>query len=361
MKRHLWMGLTASLLCLQAVGAQEISSDSKHKIGTFLDQKAKEEVAIGQITIDSTSIEKNTLKLFANINCAYIPFREKNVTEIYEGIRAILPSSFEKYQLELYTNDRKIEELIPQAYRKKKSKKGERFAPGDEQALVTPISRPFSPSKGLRNRHIALWQSHGWYYESKLSRWEWQRARLMQTVEDLYTQSYVLPFLVPMLENAGANVLLPRERDCQRHEVIIDNDGCLDHQSVYTESVADKAWKQVDGIGFAHHRNQYKDFENPFREGSFRQIETIKKGKESKAEWIPSIPSTGEYAVYVSYQTVKNSTEDALYTVYHAGGKTEFKVNQQMGGGTWIYLGTFSFQEGLNTNYKVTLDRKSVV
>ncbi|HBX21035.1 MAG TPA: hypothetical protein DEF88_11365, partial [Porphyromonadaceae bacterium] len=67
--------------------------------------------------------------------------------------------------------------------------------------------------------------SHGWYYEQKLSRWEWQRARIFQTVEDLYTQSYVVPFLVPMLENAGANVLLPRERDYNTHEIIIDNNG----------------------------------------------------------------------------------------------------------------------------------------
>lgn len=346
-------------MCFHTVSAQEITSDLKDRIGAFLDQKAKEEIAVGRVMIDSAAIERKTLKFFANINCAYIPFRENSVAEIYEGINALLPASLNKYTVELYTNDRKIEDLIPQALRKKKSKKSERFAPGDGKSLVTPLSRPITPEKGLTNRHIALWQSHGWYYESKLSRWEWQRARLMQTVEDLYTQSYVLPFLVPMLENAGANVLLPRERDCQLHEVIIDNDGCLDHHSIYTESVADKAWTQVKGKGFAHLRKQYKDFENPFKEGSFRQIETIKKGKESTAEWIPEIPATGSYAVYVSYQTVKNSSEDALYTVYHAGGKTEFKVNQQMGGGTWIYLGNFSFKKGCHPGYKVTLSNRS--
>ena len=99
----------------------------------------------------------------------------------------------------------------------------------------------------IYNRHIALWQSHGWYYEPKLDRWEWQRARIFQTVEDLYTQSYVLPFLVPMLENAGANVLLPRERDCQTAEVIVDNDGCLTGRSVYTENSGDKLWSQGEG------------------------------------------------------------------------------------------------------------------
>ena len=79
-------------------------------------------------------------------------------------------------------------------------------------------------SEGLDGRHIAVWQSHGLYYEQSRGRWEWQRPCLFQTVEDLYTQSYVLPFLVPMLENAGAYVMLPRERDIQKHEIIIDND-----------------------------------------------------------------------------------------------------------------------------------------
>ena len=358
-KQRIFMGLTASLFCWQVVGAQEISSDLKNKIGSFLDEQAKTEIAVGKVGIDSAAIEGNTLKLFANINCSCIPFREENVRAIYDGIKALLPASLQKYTVEVYTDDRTIEDLIPMALRKKKSKKSERFAPGDEKALVTPLSRPYSPSKGLENRHIALWQSHGWYYESKLSRWEWQRARMMQTVEDLYTQSYVLPFLVPMLENAGANVLLPRERDCRREEIIIDNDGCLGHHSIYTETVAEKAWTQVDGAGFAHFRNQYEHFENPFREGSFRQIETIKRGEESTARWIPEIPVSGAYAVYVSYQTLANSSDDALYTVYHAGGKTEFKVNQQMGGGTWVYLGMFSFKEGCDPNCRVELSNRS--
>ena len=56
-------------------------------------------------------------------------------------------------------------------------------------------------------------------------RWEWQRARLYGTIEDLYPFSYIQPWLLPMLENAGAHVMLPRERDLQPGEVIVDLDG----------------------------------------------------------------------------------------------------------------------------------------
>ena len=358
-RRHFLLSLLTASLFPQMGGAQELPTEVRQEIGRFLDATAKKEISVGHIKIDSVAIIGNTLQLFANMNCAYIPFREKNVAEIYTGVNALLPAEFAKYHLQIRTNKRSIEELIPQALRSKKDKKAKTFNPGAGTPLTTNLSAPYTPANGLRNRHIALWQSHGFYYEPKLTRWEWQRARIFQTVEDLYTQSYVLPFLVPMLENAGANVLLPRERDCQTVEVIVDNDGNLNSRSVYTENIADKAWAQGNGKGFAHLRSQYIDFENPFKEGTFRTIETIKKGKESTAEWIPEIPSTGRYAVYVSYQTLPNSTDDALYTVYHKGGATRFKVNQQMGGGTWIYLGTFGFDAGKNNTCKVTLSNRS--
>lgn len=352
--------LTASLIP-QTGGAQELPTDVRQEIGKFLDATARKEVSVGRIRIDSVAIEENTLQLFANMNCAYIPFREDNVTEIYQGVQALLPAEFSKYNLQIRTNKRSIEELIPQALRSKKDKKAKTFNPAGTKPLVTALSTPYTPTNGLKNRHIALWQSHGFYYEPKLTRWEWQRARIFQTVEDLYTQSYVLPFLIPMLENAGANVLMPRERDSQIAEVVVDNDGCLHSRSVYTEKIGDKNWMQGTGEGFAHLRDQYINFENPFREGTFRTVETVKgkKEKESTAEWIPELPSTGQYAVYVSYKSLPNSTDDALYTVYHKGGVSQFKVNQQMGGGTWIYLGTFGFDAGKSDAGKVVLSNRS--
>ncbi|MCD8183384.1 MAG: xanthan lyase [Bacteroides sp.] len=353
------LSMLAAALIPQTGGAQELPMETRQEIGKFLDTTARKEVSVGHITIDSVAIEGNVLQLFANMNCAYIPFREENVAEIYQETSALLPAGFGNYKLQLRTNKRSIEELVPQALRTKKDKKADTFTQTAKVPLKTKVSAPYTPTNGLQNRHIAMWQSHGFYYEAKLMRWEWQRARIFQTVEDLYPQSYVLPYLVPMLENAGANVLLPRERDTRTEEVIIDNDGCLNSHSVYTETSADKVWMQGAGEGFAHLRSQYIDFENPFKEGTFRTIETIKKGKESTAEWIPEIPKCGQYAVYVSYQTLPNSADDALYTVYHKGGATQFKINQQMGGGTWIYLGTFGFDAGKNNAYKVTLSNRS--
>lgn len=234
------------------------------------------------------------------------------------------------------------------------------FAPTCQTPLVQELTSPNRPKYGLSNRHIAMWQSHGRYYEAKLDRWEWQRCRLLQTVEDLYTQSYVLPFLVPMLEQAGANVLIPRERDWSSFEAIVDNDGnSFQPKAKYSEYNGKESWKNGTGKGFAYLRKTYTNFENPFTEGTYRMVTSIKNGQESKAEWVPQIDQTGEYAVYVAYHTVPGSTNAARYTVYHRGGISEFKVNQQMGGGTWIYLGKFVFDKNLGKSQRIVLSNKT--
>ncbi|MBP3774543.1 MAG: xanthan lyase [Bacteroidaceae bacterium] len=232
-----------------------------------------------------------------------------------------------------------------------------RFTLKVKTPLIYNESKAWHPTLGLANRHIALWPSHGRYYNQKEDRWIWQRARIFQTVEDIYTQSYVLPFLVPMLENAGATVLMPRERDINPHELIIDNDqsstGCT-----YAETNKKEKWNDGDKAGFAQKRIIYKDFENPFKEGTFRQIKTVKK-EPSEAVWTPDIPEEGEYGVYVSYQSLPESADDAQYTIYHKGQKTIIKVNQTMGGGTWIFLGSYRFDKGKNDQNKVVLSNLS--
>ena len=69
----------------------------------------------------------------------------------------------------------------------------------DLKPIVTNVDRGFRISKGLEGNHIAIWHSHGWYYNHKLKRWMWQRARLFTAVEDLGPFTFTVPYLVPML------------------------------------------------------------------------------------------------------------------------------------------------------------------
>ncbi|MCK9159050.1 MAG: xanthan lyase [Bacteroidaceae bacterium] len=352
--------LIITCLPLQKIRSQVLPGQVRTEVTNFLTEISTKEVCNTKIHIEGINIKSDLLIFDVNADFSYIPFREDNVAKIYQGVRALLPRRFSKYKLVIRTDKQPIEDLIPLTLRNEKDKKIKVFANTSKVPLITRISVPYAPSCGLQNKHIAMWQSHGLYYNSSLDRWEWQRARIFETVEDLYTQSYVLPFLVPMLENAGATVLLPRERDTQTEEIIIDNDRGLKSNSVYSEHSGKYAWLTGSEKGFAHLKEQYKDFENPFKDGTYRQTLTVKNGNKnsSRIEWIPDIPESGKYAVYISYKTVKNSTDDALYTVYHKGEITSFRVNQQMGGSTWIYLGTFNFNQGKSSD-KIVLSNSS--
>jgi len=237
---------------------------------------------------------------------------------------------------------------------------------GNGQPLLERLDAPPAP-RGLAGRHIALWQSHGRYYEEATGRWEWQRAPTFGTCEDLFTQSFVLPYLIPMLENAGAIVLTPRERDPQRREVVVDNDPSFSRDGAspdirgcgtYAES---GYWGQGEGQGFADAKAVYNGDDNPFRMGTYRLTGCIPADSEqisATASWSADIPEAGRYAVYVSYKSIPGSTDAAHYTIQHRGGTSEVIVNQRLGGGTWICLGVYDFAEGQATG-RVTLDNRT--
>lgn len=215
----------------------------------------------------------------------------------------------------------------------------------DEDPWVFNASRPYFVTAGLQNRHLSLWASHGRYWDAERG-WKWQRPNLFCTTEDLFTQTIVVPYLIPMLENAGAIVFTPRERDWQQQEIVVDNDDR--HSISYQEFVNGKKWKNCDSLGFANIQASYQDGENPFQMGTVRQAKATKRKKNSLVSYQPNFQKEGKYAVYVSYQTLPKSVPDAKYIVYHKGQATEFTVNQRMGGGTWVYLGTFEFDKGCN-------------
>lgn len=308
---------------------------------------------IGNVGVDSLYFMNDTLYVMLNKLAGYLPFRRDNVDRLYKGFSSLVSSlEGQEQPLVILADEHRIEDLVPLSLGGTRQKTWGDLYKAYNKPLVRSVGSLNKAEKGLAGKHIALWQSHGWYFEKSLNRWEWQRARMFQTVEDLYTQSYVLPFLVPMLENSGAVVLLPRERDVSTHEYIIDNDPSEWLSGSYSE-VKGK-WRSQKA-GFAYAKQLFRDSENPFKMGTYRQTTTSQGQSTAQAFWRPNIVEDGEYAVYISYKTVPNSTEEALYTVHHEGGKSSFLVNQTMGGGTWIYLGHFPFKAGEHPNQGVEL------
>lgn len=305
----------------------------------------------GKVYIDTILVDEADKQIdihFSRI-FSYMPFREARISYINNQIKDRLGFWFRKYKLNIYTMGQPIENLIPNFYRSDiQEYDSARFSKKKKETpqTIRNISKPYKPTKGLNERTIALWHSHGWYYEPTLDRWEWQRARAFQTVEDLFPMSFVIPYIVPMLENAGANVFLPRERDLQTNEVIIDND-VPDSISYIEKETGGSKWSTGAEKAYATGKRPYRENDNPFKQGTYRKIKASKKATAS-IQYIPDIPESGEYGVYIAYKHGEKNVSDAKYTVYHKGEKTEYEINQKIGGSTWVYLGKFKFDKGVN-------------
>lgn len=298
-----------------------------------------------------------TVKIGLNENFTYLPVTGELVSDLRKKISSVLPDSISDYYVSLNVGDKNYSyyintiDKLPEKYRRNPS-------------FVVAAEPYVSAKKGMEGDIVALWASHGRYYKPGSGTWLWQRPQLFHVTEDTHTMSYILPYVVPMLENAGAYVMLPRERDLNKNEIIVDNDinddGFLFSQPYYKEMTGQTPWVTGEGEGFIYDLPDFRDTENPFENGTYRQTTTVTSGNPSVAAWYADIPEDGEYAVYVSYKTLPNSAEDAHYTVNYSGGSREFRVNQTMGGSTWIYLGTFPLEAGYSdTEPVVTLSNIS--
>ncbi len=295
----------------------------------------------GAIKVESVKIDnkKKSIEIACNENSAYLPLTSDRLDSIKDAIRNSLGSQYKKYKVNITANGKPFDTLVLFSSKDLKGPKEKYQFVTDNDAQAAPL--------GLDGANIALWQSHGWYFEPKLNRWEWQRARIFQTVEDLYTQSYVMPFLMPMLENAGAYVMSPRERDTNPTEIIIDADNAA--TPGYADRNGANQWTTYSGKGFAWDGKYLVNGSHPFSEGTARMVKSVRpdsRTEPASATWTADFPKDGTYAVYVSYVSTPKSAPDARYTVYTANGPRKFTVNQKMGGGTWIYLGHFPFKAG---------------
>ena len=362
------MKIIVFFLCLTLgvnfLSAEDIERNVKERLTDYFGRyTVTAKISTPKLKSVDIDYERKTIAIHASESFAYQPFRPETVEAVYNQVKELLPGPVHYYRLTIFADGKPIEELIPNIYRNKKKDKERMSLKTDykDKAWVKNISRPNEISRGLQDRHIAIWQSHGNYFKNDKNEWGWQRPRLFCTTEDLFTQSFVLPYVIPMLENAGAIVYTPRERDTQKNEIIVDND--TPNASLYLEVGSKKAhWATAPIKGFAQKKAIYRDGENPFTDGTCRFIPTERKKKnkdQAFAEWVPTLPAKGEYAVYVSYRTLPNSVNDAKYLVFHNGGVTEFKVNQKIGGGTWVYLGTFEFDKGNNDYGMVVLSNES--
>lgn len=206
---------------------------------------------------------------------------------------------------------------------------------------------PPTQGKGfLSGKTVYLSPGHGFTWTQNLNKWATQRGNTHNLVEDLLNAEAALHYLVPMLRNAGAQVVTMRERDLNSAEAVVDDaTPKAANGSGYSE--ASGAWQQGTVPGFAA-QPTVKGSDNPFALGSYRASKATAGAATATAHFVPSVPSAGRYAVYVTWVASANRAPDAHYEIRHLGGSSHVRLDQTKHGGTWAWLGYFTFAAGVD-------------
>ena len=211
-------------------------------------------------------------------------------------------------------------------------------------------TNPGPVTGALSGKTVVFNQAHGWYWTG--SSWGTQRTLMWESQEDFAPAEFINHFVIPMIQNAGGLVQTVREPDNQTRMVIVDN---AEGSPAYTET---GSWSNSTANGFVNKAGASWDGTsvNPFGTASATRFANITAGAPTAtATYSPNIPADGYYNVYISYSSSSNRTTQARWQVHHSGGVTEFRVNQQRNGATWLLLGNFHFLAGRNANGKVVV------
>ena len=192
----------------------------KQVLADTLTNIAHQHAFTGKVDISNIRVKNQQIWVYTNTTLSHVSLTPKEVTDIRMLVSKMILGN-QNGKVTIYSGDLELGELVTGVYRNRNANM--RYTLKKVPAWVRNTSATYTTDQGLAGKHIALWGSHGRYYHQTMESWIWQRAKLWTTVEDVYTSSYTMPFLVPMLENAGAVVVQPRERDTQHAEDVVDN------------------------------------------------------------------------------------------------------------------------------------------
>lgn len=211
-----------------------------------------------------------------------------------------------------------------------------------------PRPAPSRPVGALTGKAVYLNPGHGWVWRDSSDSWSLQRGFVQNNIEDFSNVELVNQWLWAYCYNAGADVFSCREADFNSNMVVVDNDDGWDGTKGYYET--GNGWFNSSLAGFKNGLAPYASGVDPFSTGTNRLVQCVVGAPTATARWVPQVPAEGWYNVYVSHSAYSNRSPAAHYRVYHAGGTTDVTLDQRRRRFTWVYLGTFYFESGIDAS-----------
>lgn len=198
--------LCIAFVAIAATGLAQ-AQISQYALADSLTEYANRIAVVGNIKVSNVRIKNQYISIYTNGNIAALSLSEREIARLRGKVSEWVRGD-RNGKVSIFTDGHEIGELVTSRHRLRPAKQRYVLQP---DPMITNTSLPVTLDNALAGQNITVWGSHGRYYNAEKDAWLWQRARMWTMVEDLYTTSYTAPYLVPMLQNAGAVVIQPRE------------------------------------------------------------------------------------------------------------------------------------------------------
>ena len=184
------------------------------------------------------------------------------------------------------------------------------------------------PENGLSGREFVVSPGHGINWNGEA--WAWERPLLFEEREDHRTARICNRWLFPYFKNAGAVVYSCRDRDEQKHEIIVDAN--------FTTSLV-----QLSGSW------QVYDQEDAYRGKALSTPSINATSSTACISYYANIPQDGFYSVSIWYPPSPGACTYVEYIIKDGGANSHvFRINQEKNTARWNYLDAYYFKQGKN-------------
>lgn len=252
-------------------------------------------VWVPPVRVRQMRVNGSTVTVRTNATLGGVVFTPEELKQMRRDVsRWVL--GHERGKVSIYSEKYELAELVPTRLQKRKEKYPDYTKP--DIPCIDCAENNETYKNGMSGRYIALWASHGTYYNAQKDSWIWQRATMWTTVEDLYSTEYVR-LISKMIENAGGVVLQPRAQfEGKNFRKNTDGTWCLTEDNAGQETGRSGLPRRTEAA-------RYWLEEAGFPDSVWRQ-------SDDGNEYIEDLRSRGLWVNYLTGGSKANPTQEGL-------------------------------------------------
>lgn len=207
----------------------------------------------------------------------------------------------------------------------------------DPILTIRPDPARFPDGQALLGKTIAISPGHGYIYYDTLGRYSTQRGNIKWEgcgscdgiIEDFGSHQLAVRYLIPLLEGAGARVILVRERDETPTGTVLDD--------------GDPGFMEGPGT-----------FTAGSSEGGYGADYRVSGDSDAQAQWTLSAPQPGLQMLSLWFVSGTNRHADAWVEVNGGAGSTRFLLDMTSHGRRWVPVGLMQLAQGAQVQVKLS-------